>query len=110
MIFPDHGGRRRNGRDAYADDGGKHLSEYVTFAGFKKPEQVREYMENADIFLFTSDYGEGWGAVLNEAMNSCMAVVADCGIGAAPFLLKPGKNGMVYPDGNFAIFIKTLQP
>lgn len=86
----------------------KHLSEYVTFAGFKKPEQVREYMENADIFLFTSDYGEGWGAVLNEAMNSCMAVVADCGIGAAPFLLKPGKNGMVYPDGNFAIFYKNL--
>lgn len=86
----------------------KHLTEYVTFAGFKKPEQVREYMEKSDVFLFTSDYGEGWGAVLNEAMNSGMAVVADCGIGAVPFLLQPGINGMVYPDGNFTIFYKNL--
>lgn len=88
----------------------KHLSEYVTFAGFKKPEQVREYMENADIFLFTSDYGEGWGAVLNEAMNSCMAVVADCGIGAAPFLLKPGKTAWFTRTAILQFFIKTLQP
>ncbi|MDE6063414.1 MAG: glycosyltransferase family 4 protein, partial [Lachnospiraceae bacterium] len=48
----------------------KELEEEIVFAGFQKPEEVRRYMEQADIFLFTSDYREGWGAVLNEAMNS----------------------------------------
>lgn len=76
----------------------KDVEKEVTFAGFKKPEEVRRYMERADIFLFTSDYREGWGAVLNEAMNGGCAVVANCAIGAVPFLLKPDKNGLIYSN------------
>ncbi|MDD3369018.1 MAG: glycosyltransferase [Lachnospiraceae bacterium] len=74
----------------------KGLEDTVTFTGFQKPVAVREYMEKADIFLFTSDYMEGWGAVLNEAMNSGCAVVANVGIGSVPFLIKPEINGMIY--------------
>ena len=49
----------------------KHnLEDFVTFKGFLSPAKVREEMDKADIFLFTSDYREGWGAVLNESMNS----------------------------------------
>ena len=70
------------------------------FNGFKTPEETREYMRRADIFLFTSDYKEGWGAVLNEAMNSGCAVVASHAIGAVPYMLKHGVNGMVYKSGN----------
>lgn len=75
------------------------IEEYVDFAGYKKPEEIRELMLDADIFLFTSDYKEGWGAVLNEAMNSGCAVVAGSGIGAVPYLLQHGRNGMVYRNG-----------
>lgn len=88
----------------------KHLTERyrlgheVTFHGFQPPQNVRRYMEEADIFLFTSNYLEGWGAVLNEAMNSACAVVAGHGIGAVPFLLKHGENGLVYKTGNFKEF------
>lgn len=74
------------------------LEDVVEFAGFKKPEEVRRYMERADIFLVTSDYKEGWGAVLNESMNSACAVVANCAIGAVPFLVTPGRNGLIYPN------------
>lgn len=84
------------------------LTEEVKFAGFQKPEEVRCYMEQADIYLFTSDYKEGWGAVLNEAMNSGCAVVANCGIGAVPFLVKPGKNALIYPNKGKNIFYKKL--
>ena len=49
-------------------------------------------MEKSEIFLFTSDKGEGWGAVLNESMNSACAVVASHAIGSVPFLLKDGEN------------------
>ena len=77
------------------------LDDVVRFTGFQKPEEVREYMEQADIFLFTSDHREGWGAVLNEAMNSGCAVIANEAAGAAPYLIKDGENGFLYPNGDY---------
>lgn len=76
------------------------LSETVTLAGSMKPQQVREVMENAGIYLHTSDRQEGWGAVLNESMNAGCAVVASHLVGAAPFLVKPEENGCIYPSGD----------
>lgn len=78
----------------------KQLSECVTMLGSMKPEQVRAHMERADIYLFTSDRGEGWGAVLNESMNSACAVVASHAIGSTPFLVRDGVNGCIYRDGD----------
>lgn len=80
------------------------LENDVTLHGFVPPQSVRRFMEEADIFLFTSNYLEGWGAVLNESMNSACAVVAGHGIGAVPFLLKHGENGFVYKTGHFKEF------
>lgn len=76
------------------------LSETVNLAGSMKPQQVREVMENAGIYLHTSDRQEGWGAVLNESMNAGCAVVASHLVGAAPFLVKPEENGCIYPSGD----------
>jgi len=76
-----------------------HLGHCITFHGFQPPQNVRRFMEEANIFLFTSNYLEGWGAVLNEAMNSACAVVAGSGIGAVPFLVRHGQNGLVYRTG-----------
>ena len=78
------------------------LEDVVTMPGFMPPEKVRESMEKADIFLFTSDREEGWGAVANESMNSGCALVADHMIGAVPYLVKHGENGLIYRDGNMA--------
>ncbi len=58
-----------------------NLEKYIYFLDYMSPEKVREHMEQANIFLFTSDYNEGWGAVLNEAMNSGCSVVASHAIG-----------------------------
>ncbi|MBR5421431.1 MAG: glycosyltransferase family 4 protein [Lachnospiraceae bacterium] len=73
----------------------KGLTEFVHFTGFLSPEEIRAEMEKADIFLFTSDRKEGWGAVLNEAMNSGCLVVARHDIGAVPYMLQHGWNGMI---------------
>lgn len=78
----------------------KNLSDHVEMLGAMPPEKVRGHMEKADIFLFTSDFGEGWGAVLNESMNSGCAVVASHAIGSVPFLIKHRENGMIYHSGN----------
>ncbi len=79
----------------------KKLEKYITLAGAKTPGQVREAMEKASVFLMTSDRKEGWGAVMNEAMNSGCAVVADRMEGASLFLIKQDKNGYYCkkPDG-----------
>ena len=78
----------------------KKVSDYVELIGAIASSKVRTYMEKADIFLFTSDFNEGWGAVLNEAMNSACAVVASHAIGAVPFLVRDGENGFIYENGN----------
>ena len=57
-------------------------------------------MQSADIFLFTSDRNEGWGAVLNESMASGCAVVANREIGSVPYLIEDGKNGLIYDRKN----------
>lgn len=56
-------------------------------------------MEESEIYLITSDRKEGWGAVVNEAMNSGCAVVADHMIGAAPWMIRQRENGILYRDG-----------
>ncbi len=76
------------------------LQDCVHMLGSMKPEQVRLHMEASQIFLFTSDRNEGWGVVLNEAMNSGCAVVASHAIGAVPYLIKDGENGLIYMDGD----------
>ena len=79
----------------------KGVQEKITFYGFLKPAQVRKVMEKCHIHLFTSNYLEGWGAVVNEAMNSGCVEVANVEVGAAPFLIQHGKNGLVYKDGSY---------
>ncbi len=87
-----------------------NLEDCVHMLGSKKTDEVRWYMEKAQVFLFTSDRNEGWGAVLNEAMSSGCAVAASHIIGSAPFLIDNGKNGYVYQNGNIdELYYKTKE-
>lgn len=72
------------------------VNDVVYFCGNLPNDQILEQMRKHDIFIFTSDRNEGWGAVANEAMsNGCVLVGADA-IGSVPFLLKDGENGCVF--------------
>ena len=97
----------REGLEAMVN--GKGLSDCVNLLGSKTTEEVRRYMEEASIFLFTSDRYEGWGAVLNEAMNSGCAVVASHAIGSVPFLVDDGKNGFIYRNGDIEDLYKKVK-
>lgn len=77
------------------------LNNEVHLIGSMSPEEVRKKMEESKIFLFTSDYQEGWGAVLNEAMNSGCACVASHAIGSVGFLMKHNENGLIYKNEDF---------
>jgi len=77
-----------------------NLTSFITISGSMSPEEVRLRMERSSIFIFTSDRHEGWGAVMNESMNSACAVVACDSIGSVPFLIVEGENGYTYKQGD----------
>ena len=84
-------------RELVASEG---LPDVVDVPGAVKPDEVREIMEQSQIFLSTSDRNEGWGAVINEAMNSACATVACKDIGSAPYLIKDMENGLVFANND----------
>lgn len=87
-----------------------HLEDNVHMLGSMNPNDVRRHMEQSQIYLFTSDRGEGWGVVLNEAMNSGCACVSSYEAGATPFLVKDNNNGIIYYNNNFnELYTKTKQ-
>ena len=81
----------------------------VQMLGPMSPEQVRNHMEQSEVFIFTSNRYEGWGAVLNEAMNSGCSVVASHAIGSVPFLIEDTKNGLIYKNGNLVGLYKKVK-
>lgn len=83
------------------------LEDNVFFYGFIKPDEVRKLMDECHIHLFTSNYLEGWGAVVNEGMNSGLAEVVCREVGAAPYLIEDGVNGLLY-DGTYEDFVKKV--
>lgn len=85
------------------------LDDCVELLGSMPPEKVREYMEKSGIYLFNSDKREGWGAVLNEAMNSACAVITSHEVGAAPFLVNDGENGFIYESGNVDMLYQKIK-
>lgn len=87
----------------------EHLEDCVQILDAMKPDEIRDYMEQTEIFLFTSDRKEGWGAVLNEAMNSGCAVVASHAIGSVPYLIEDEKNGLICESCNIDDFYRKTE-
>lgn len=77
-----------------------NLEDCFTFTGALSPDKVRKLMIASDIFVATSDYQEGWGAVINEAMNSRCAIVASHAMGAVPYLLEDNVNALIFKSGD----------
>ena len=76
------------------------LENQVHFLGFLSHELVRQQMELADVFISTSNFTEGWGAVIGEAMSSGCATVASHACGASPFLIDDSINGFMFRNGD----------
>ncbi len=68
----------------------------VKICGKLLPTETQQMMLNSDIYLFSSDYAEGWGAVLNESMAAGCVPIASAKAGASRMLIKEGYNGYLY--------------
>lgn len=72
------------------------LEDEITLHGMTANAKTREITAHSTAFVSTSTRMEGWGAVVNEALDAGTPVVACCDIGAAPYLIENGVNGYTY--------------
>lgn len=87
----------------------KHLQGYVTLLGSLTHEKLMNVMGTTEIFMFTSNRREGWGAVLNEAMaNGCASVCSDA-IGSVPFLIEEQKTGFAFKNKSVKSAYKKIK-
>ena len=73
-----------------------NVVEKIHFCGNVPNFQIVEAMRSSDIYLFTSDRGEGWGVVANESMSNGCVLVASDNIGSVPYLVKDMVNGCTF--------------
>lgn len=81
----------------------------VSFKGNLPNAEILHEMRRHDMFLFTSDRNEGWGAVTNEAMSNGCAFVGSSAIGAVPFLVEDGENGLIFESENVDSLVEKVR-
>lgn len=83
------------------------LSQNVHFVGSKSQSEVREYLQQADIFVMAS-FAEGIPVVLMEAMACGLPVVATQ-VGGISELVENGISGYLVPPGDSIHLQKQIE-
>ena len=71
----------------------------VHFAGFQNYSQLPQFYALSDVFVLSS-YREPWGAVINEAMNFALPIVASQDGGAVADLVENARSGLLFQPGD----------
>lgn len=85
------------------------LSDITTFVDFLSPLEARKAMAEANVYVMTSNFWEGWGSVIYEALNAGCAVVASHACGATPWLVKHQETGLVFQSGSVNSLTENLR-
>ena len=71
---------------------------HILIINYLQNDEIRKKMFESDYFLLTSNKGEGWGAVLNEAMDEGCCCISSEKAGSTNYLIKNGSNGFVFKN------------
>lgn len=85
-----------------------NLGSNISFTGFVGPDEIRELMAKSDIYIMTSNFLEGWGSVIYEALSEGCAVIASHACGCTPWLVKNDETGLVFKSGSVESLRKCL--
>jgi glycosyltransferase involved in cell wall biosynthesis len=85
------------------------LQNKVSFHPPISPQQVRQEMKKAHIYVLPSTQEEGWGVVIGEAMAEGCAVISTKGAGAAPILIQHGLSGYLFPVNDIEALANSLE-
>ena len=80
----------------------------VEFKDSLAHKDVMDNMLNSHILLSTSNKGEGWGAVVNEGMNSGCAIVCSDKIGCINSLAH-SENACVFKSGSVSSLVRAIK-
>ena len=86
-----------------------HLENHVKFLQSVSSDKVRDIMLSSHILVMSSNYEEGWGAVVSEAMNEGCVVISSAAAGATGFLITDKQNGFVFNYRNPKSLEKVLE-
>ena len=86
----------------------KQLRDQINLVGWQTTDQVHNHMAKADCLLMTSHHGEGWGLVVNEAMQQGCAIIANKKAGSVPWLVDQQKSGLIYKDTDIETLLDQL--
>ena len=80
----------------------------VILHGFLKEEKLNELLEQMDILVCPSIWGEPFGRVIIDAYKSCVPVVAtNCG--GLPELIENGVTGMLVKPNSASEILSAIQ-
>ena len=68
----------------------------VVFHGFVDPALTKMIYRQSSFFIFPSDYGEGWGVVLSEALSQGCVCFANSTAGSSRYLINHKRNGFLF--------------
>lgn len=80
-------------------------SNNIYFNGLVPLAEVRCLMREFDVYVMASDCYEGWGAVVNEALEEGMAVIGTYEAGASATILQPSN---LYHAGDWKALSRLL--
>lgn len=86
-----------------------NISENIMILGNIRNSDILKKMQESNAFILTSDRGEGWGVVVNEAMSNGCTVVASHEIGSVPFLIQNEINGLVFESKNVNSLVSQVE-
>lgn len=82
------------------------VSERVFFTGIIEKDEIKNYMNLADIFVYASK-SETQGTIITEAMYMGLAIVAIDSLGVGD-LIEDKKTGLLSADNNFSKKVRSL--
>ncbi|MEM9907985.1 MAG: glycosyltransferase family 4 protein [Cyanobacteria bacterium P01_D01_bin.44] len=83
------------------------LGEHVRFVGYKSQAEVRQYLQETDVFVLPS-FAEGVPVCLMESMASGVPVIATAIAGVSE-LVEDGVSGYVIPPGNANLLAERIE-
>jgi glycosyltransferase involved in cell wall biosynthesis len=84
-----------------------HLQNTVTLLGVINSENVTDYIKKADLLILPSVF-DGWGLVINEALQSHVPVLVSNRCGAKELVIQ-NKNGLIFQQNNIESLTENLQ-
>lgn len=82
----------------------------IRVAGFQTQVELRSLYAISDVHVRSDGrYRGDWGVTLNEAMASGLAIISSDGIAAARDLVRNGRNGYIFPWGNYQCLVEAIR-